>query len=87
MWIYLVLGGLLIIVGVVFAGGALLPREHVATRASVLNHPVDDVWKVLVDVQATPSWRTGVQSVEPLADEAGHRAWVEKSRQGSIKMI
>lgn len=64
--------------------GALLPREHAATRSTLLHQPPDRLYAAARDFSAHPQWREGVQAVEllPPGDAvARHR---ERSRHGAI---
>ena len=76
----------LLVVAVVIVG-ALLPRDHVASRTARIPAPPSDVWDAITDVAAFPRWRTDVQSVDLLPDAPTGRSWREHSRSGTITMI
>jgi hypothetical protein len=59
-WLLLVLGTLVVVVLVVIAVGAALPRAHVASRAITVPVPPERVWEALTDVAAFPRWRGDV---------------------------
>ena len=66
--------------------GWLLPRDHVATRIGRYRQPPDAVWKAITDVEAMPSWREGLKSVQRLPDRNGLPAHVEVTSSGTIPM-
>jgi uncharacterized protein YndB with AHSA1/START domain len=56
-----------VILGVVVGGGAWvygrgLPQEHVAVSTVVLVAPVDTVWRVIRNIEATPRWWPDMKS-------------------------
>ena len=65
--------GLVAAVSFLFAAGALLPRQHKASRSAVFAAPPEAVWGVLSDFANHASWRPGLRSVEVLAGEGGRR--------------
>lgn len=60
--------------------GALLPRTFTVTRTATYGRPPAEVWKVITNHTATPSWRPGVKSVERGPDLDGKPAWHETFR-------
>ncbi len=60
--------------------GLALPRAHVAARRAVLAAPPGAVWAALVDLDAQPGWRRGLEKLERLDD----RRFRETSRDGAI---
>jgi uncharacterized protein YndB with AHSA1/START domain len=81
LWIFVVLAGILILVTL---SGYLLPKEHTVTREARFHQPLEIIWKTITDVDAMPSWRQGLKSVQRLPDKNGLPAWVETSGSGSI---
>lgn len=77
----------LLLVVLVVVIGALLPKEHVASRSVTLNASLEQVWALVLDHQAFPSWRTDVLRVEPRSDPSGHRAWLEVGKRNEIPYI
>jgi hypothetical protein len=73
-------------VGVMFAMGAMLPREHVASASVAVPVPQTRVWQLIEDVDKQPSWRTGLLSVEPMASQDGHRCWNEIQKHMRMPM-
>src|SRR5262249_21156353 len=72
----LVLVGILIVI--VFIG-ALLPKQHVASRSIVLNASPEMVWSL---ISGPPAWRPDVKSSEELPRRDGHRVWRETDKHG-----
>jgi uncharacterized protein YndB with AHSA1/START domain len=66
--------------------GWLLPRDHVATRIGRYRQPPDAIWKAIADVEAMPSWREGLKSVQRLPDRNGFPAHIEVTSSGTIPM-
>ncbi len=66
--------------------GFLLPKQHVASRAIALHRKPEDVFQLISDFEAAPSWRSDVHEVDllPLAD--GHIRYREKGTNGAITM-
>jgi uncharacterized protein YndB with AHSA1/START domain len=81
LWVFVVLAGLLILITLI---GWLLPKNHVATRMGRYRQPPEAIWKAITDVDAMPSWREGLKSVERLPDRNGLPAHVEITRNGKI---
>jgi hypothetical protein len=66
--------------------GFLLPKEHVASRAISLHRKPEDVFHLISDFKAAPSWRSDVQEVELLSPIDGDFRYREKGRNGAIAM-
>lgn len=85
-WVIRILGVLIAIIVLavaVLAGfGAMLPKEHVATRAARFREQPSEVWKAISTPGDFPKWRPDVRSVEMMPDASGHVVWVEHSGQG-----
>jgi uncharacterized protein YndB with AHSA1/START domain len=61
--------------------GALLPKEHVATRSVSLRQSPEAVWN---QITSPPTWRPDIQSYEELPARDGHRMWRETDRHGQV---
>ena len=61
-----VLGALAAAVVIVIAIGALLPRQHTASRTAHFRAAPEAVWRAITDVATFPAWRTDVKRVEVL---------------------
>ncbi|HUK31993.1 MAG TPA: SRPBCC family protein [Candidatus Acidoferrum sp.] len=83
-WVLIILGALAGIAALVAIIGALLPKEHVATRAARFAQTPAAVWQAITDFEKFPSWRDGVTSVERLPDRDGHTVWMERGAHDSI---
>ncbi len=66
--------------------GAVLPRDHVATRRGRIPRSPEIVYADLTTVDAFPSWRKDVTRVEPLPPREGRTSWREVGRHGAIAM-
>jgi uncharacterized protein YndB with AHSA1/START domain len=64
--------------------GSRLPQGHVATRQATLGAPPEVVWAAVTDLDAYPSWRTGVKRIERLPDRGGQTTWIEHGGNGAI---
>lgn len=69
---------------VVSVWGAHMPREHIAMQTIELPVPPAEVYAVVRDVEATPSWRTGVEKVEFLPDRGDRKIYRETGDDGTI---
>lgn len=74
-WILWIVAGLVVIVGLMAAIGALLPLRHHATRKARYRASPDALYAVLA---GPPDWRTGVKSFGVLPDQDGRRRWWEE---------
>ena len=72
---------LLLAVVAMLALGARLPETHMVSASVIVEAPQGKVWSLLEDLGAQPTWRTGLKSIEPLADRDGHRCWMETQRR------
>ena len=66
--------------------GWLLPKQHVASRAIALRRKPEDVFQLISDFKAAPSWRPDVREVELLPSLGGHIRYREKGANGAITM-
>jgi hypothetical protein len=81
LWSLLALASLIILITVI---GALLPRDHLATRIARYHQPPEVIWKAITDVDAMPNWREGLKSVQHLPDRNGLPAHLEITTDGKI---
>ncbi len=88
MWMAWLFGGvLLIVVGTVFAVGALLPREHIATGSVLIAHAPEEIWRVIRRVGELPAWRKSVTRVEIIeGPPESPTAWKEYSGRDAIPL-
>ena len=81
----------LIIVAVVFALiiamlviGAVLPKNHVASRQITLHRAPEEVYQTVRDFSAAPTWRSDLERVEMIATTDNHVRFREHGEQGAI---
>jgi hypothetical protein len=78
-WLFLIVGGIVLLVGLVAAIGAMLPRDHRATRKARYHVAPDALFAVLM---GPPDWRTGVTSFAVLPEQDGRKRWWEQDTHG-----
>jgi uncharacterized protein YndB with AHSA1/START domain len=85
-WLAYAAVAIVALVLVVAIVGALLPRDHVVAAAARIAAPPADVWKVVTDPAAFPTWRPDVKRVDvlPAAPNGGRLAWREHGGNGAI---
>jgi uncharacterized protein YndB with AHSA1/START domain len=79
------LAGLLVIIALILAvaiAGAMLPKQHVSTRAARFRQSPDAIWAAVTDYTKFPAWRKDVAQIEPLPDVNGKPSWREFDRHG-----
>jgi len=76
-WLLIAIAVLVALGLLVAVVGWLLPVAHVATRQASLAASPDAVWKTITDVDAFPTWRGDVKSVERVPD-TGKLTWIER---------
>jgi uncharacterized protein YndB with AHSA1/START domain len=81
LWVFVGLAGVLILMTLI---GWLLPRDHVATRIGRYRQSPEVIWKAITDVDAMPSWREGLKSVQHLPDRNGLPVHLEITSDGKI---
>lgn len=77
------LAGVAVAAAGLFAAGSFLGSEVQLTREARLGRPPETVWRVLLDLDGLPLWRSDLSAVERLPDLAGHPAWRERGRWGA----
>jgi Polyketide cyclase / dehydrase and lipid transport len=78
-WLFLVAGLLVVVVGLIAAIGALLPKDHSAILSARFSKPPQAVWEVIT---GPPDWRSNVRSFEKLPSTDGRRTWKEIDQRG-----
>lgn len=82
-WILIILAVLAALVVAIVVVGMMLPQNHTASRTARLSAAPQTVWNLITDVDAYPSWRGGVDSVQKI--ESGSRmTWREISKNDRI---
>lgn len=85
-WVLISVGAIIVVVGLVAAWGALLPRAHVASSAITLKQPPDSVWTVIRDLGSVPSWWRDVKQSVRLPDEGGKERWEQQTGMGPMRL-
>jgi hypothetical protein len=84
----IILAGVVALLLLVAVVGALLPRAHEATRSATFQKKSPrELYAVVRDFAAQPSWRTGLKSVELLPALDGQVRYREQSRHGAINYV
>ena len=87
MKVILIIVGILVgLVALMWIIGALLPKEHVASRMASYKQPPEKIWEAITNAEAMPSWRKDVKSVKRLPEKDGKPAWVETSSMGEMPL-
>ncbi len=82
--IFLVVGLLAGVVALIWIVGALLPREHKATRSARFATTPEQLFSLVTDVPSFPSWRTGVSSIDELPPVNDKTRWREHTSDGKV---
>ena len=64
--------------------GWLMPVQHRASRQATFHASPESVWELITKVEAFPSWRSDVKTVQRLPDRDGRMVWVEEGSNGRI---
>jgi hypothetical protein len=78
-WVLYIGGGLVLLIAVMAVVGAMLPRDHHATRKARFRVAPEALYAVLA---GPPDWRTGVKSFGVLPDQDGRKRWWEEDSHG-----
>jgi len=73
---------LLVLAAVSLIGLALGSEQAVSARALV-ERPPETIWRVLLDLDGMPLWRSDLRAVERLPDQDGRPAWRETGAAGT----
>lgn len=85
-WTWIV-GGLVGLVAIALAIGALLPRQHVASRSVGISQAPETVFAVLDAIADFPTWSRDVKKVEILAGEDGLELVRQTLASGATRKI
>lgn len=83
-WIAYGVIGLVLLVGLTALVGLMLPKGHRASRTVVLNAAPAAVYGAITDFGRFPEWRTGIKTVQILADDGGRTRFREDGPHGAI---
>jgi hypothetical protein len=78
-WVYLIGGGLVLLVAIVALIGAMLPRDHHATRQARYRQKPEAVYFALA---GPADWRSDIKAYGNLPDRDGRKLWWEQDRHG-----
>jgi uncharacterized protein YndB with AHSA1/START domain len=73
------LAGVVILLALI---GCFVRREHVVSRSLTIPRPPEEVWQVITDFAAAPTWQPELKTVERLPDIQGHPQWRETDQRG-----
>lgn len=78
-WLLIVVIVIALPILLVVVVGALLPKEHVVSRAASFPRPPETVWAVIT---GPPDWRPEIRSYQELPRQNGARMWRETDKHG-----
>lgn len=81
-WALLVVVVIAVLAGAVAIIGAMLPRNHKASRTARFKQPPEMLWQAITDYAGSPAWRADLKAVERLPDQDGHQVWREIDKHG-----
>ena len=64
-WILILVGGLVLLVAIIAAIGATLPRNHVASRTLRVRRPPQDAWAAIVQAMSSADLPTDIVESDP----------------------
>lgn len=67
-------------------GGLFLSAEQTVSGQALFQRPPETVWRVLMDFDGMPLWRSDLTALERLPDREGRPAWREIGR-GGIRVV
>jgi uncharacterized protein YndB with AHSA1/START domain len=85
--LFVTLGGLAILVGVVVGVGLLLPVKHRASRQATYPASPDSVFSVITRIEGFPAWRSTVKKVDVVASAPEALSWRETGSDGAILYV
>ena len=86
-WLLIAIAGVVLLVLVIAVVGALLPKGHVASRQAHFKKPAAEVFALISDFAAAPTWRRDVKQVELLPPREGKPAFREVGPNGPLVMV
>jgi Polyketide cyclase / dehydrase and lipid transport len=85
-WILSIVAAVALLAIVVAVAGAMLPKQHTASRTARVALPPEALYALIADVSRYPTWRAGLKSLERLPDKNGMPAWIEDTSGTKIPM-
>ena len=82
----IVVAVLVIVIAVVLIIGYRLPKNHTASRTVRIDRPVNEVYRIVRNVEDHPKWRPEVKSIEilPPDDDDGRTRFREVGANGTV---
>ena len=78
-WVWMIGGGLILLVGIMAVIGSMLPVKHHATRKAHFQAKPEALYAILA---GPPDWRPEVKGYGPLPDQEGRKTWWEQDSHG-----
>lgn len=79
-----VIAGIVLLGGIVALIGSRLPKTHVASRSILLRQAPHDVYAVVRDFAAAPTWRADVKQMDVEAREGAPVYFREVAKHGTV---
>ncbi len=76
-YLLIILGLILLIPGVIWLIGLMLPQSHTVTISQNLNASPEEIYMIITDIRNYPEWRSNVQQVEFLNENEENPVWRE----------
>ncbi len=86
-WLLYFVGGVAVLVGLIFLVGYALPAQTTLTRTITLKQPPDAVFAVLADVRHLADWNRNTEKVEMLPPVNGKEATRQTFKGGMTMKI
>ena len=83
----IVVAALVGLVAIVLLVGWSLPVRHQVAREATFAAPPDSLYAALTRVDAFPSWRSGLERIEPLPAVDGRRSYREVGKDGTLTYV
>ncbi len=87
MWVFFVVLGLFLFVGLLALIGQRLPETYRARRRLTLPASVEEVWELLTDHRREPEWRPELAEVEVYGEQQGKPLWRERHKRGERRTL
>ena len=81
-WGAIVAGSTVGVLALIAVVGCFYRRRYSVARSLRSRRPPQEVWQVISDFAAVPTWHPELKTVERLPDRSGHEVWRETDRRG-----
>jgi hypothetical protein len=85
-WVLYIVAAIALLALIVAVVGAMLPKQHTASRTARVALPPEALYALLSDVSRYATWRAGLKSLERRPDKNGMPAWIEDTNGMKIPM-